>query len=58
MSYTKKVSHASVGIPVVSPDHITPHTEGFCAAVWHLLVSHPKLKMCATQWESVVLKGR
>ncbi len=30
-----------------------PHTEGFCAVVWHLLVSHPKLQRAATKWESV-----
>ena len=30
-------------IPPLSPDHITPHTEGLCAVVWHLLVSHPAL---------------
>jgi D-sedoheptulose 7-phosphate isomerase len=36
----------------VSPDRITPHTEGLCAVVWHLLVSHPALKQAATKWES------
>jgi D-sedoheptulose 7-phosphate isomerase len=51
--YTKQVADACVVIPVVSPDHITPHTEGFCAVVWHLLVSHPALKKAATKWESV-----
>jgi len=39
-------------IPTVSPDRITPHTEGLCAVVWHLLVSHPVLKRAATKWES------
>ncbi len=34
------------------PDRITPHTEGLCAVVWHLLVSHPALKRAATKWES------
>ena len=24
-------------------DHITPHTEGLCAVLWHLLVTHPAL---------------
>jgi len=41
-----------VVIPTVSPDRITPHTEGLCAVVWHLLVSHPALKRAATKWES------
>ena len=40
-------------IPVVSQERITPHTEGLCAVVWHLLVSHPALKVTQTKWESV-----
>ena len=51
--YTAKVADACVVIPTVSPDRITPHTEGLCAVVWHLLVSHPALKRAATKWESV-----
>ncbi len=51
--YTKKSADECVLIPVVSNDRITPHTEGFCAVVWHLLVSHPALKVTQTKWESV-----
>lgn len=51
--YTKQVADACVLIPTVSPDRITPHTEGFCAVIWHLLVSHPKLAQTQTKWESV-----
>lgn len=51
--YTKTVSESCVVIPTVSSERITPHTEGFCAVVWHLLVSHPALKKSATKWESV-----
>ncbi len=51
--FTKQVANACVVIPTVSADRITPHTEGFCAVVWHLLVSHPALKAKATKWESV-----
>lgn len=51
--YTRQKAEASVLIPVVSPDHITPHTEGLAAVVWHLLVTHPVLKRSATKWESV-----
>ena len=50
--YTAKVAEACVVIPTVSPDRITPHTEGLAAVVWHLLVSHPDLKRAATKWES------
>lgn len=32
---------------------VTPHTEAFQAVIWHLLVSHPRLKAAATKWESV-----
>ena len=49
---TRAASEACVIIPTVSPDRITPHTEGLCAVVWHLLVSHPALKRSATKWES------
>jgi D-sedoheptulose 7-phosphate isomerase len=51
--YTKQAADECVLIPVVSPDRITPHTEGLCAVVWHLLVSHPALKVAQTKWESV-----
>lgn len=53
--FTKQVADACVLIPTVSEDRITPHTEGFCALVWHLLVSHPALKATQTKWESVAL---
>lgn len=51
--YTKAVADACVVIPVVDPELVTPHTEGLQAVVWHLLVSHPKLKSAPTKWESV-----
>jgi len=52
--YTAKVADVCVVIPTVNPDTITPHSEAFQAVVWHLLVSHPKLKANATKWESAV----
>jgi D-sedoheptulose 7-phosphate isomerase len=51
--YTATVADACVLIPTVNPAHITPHTEAFQAVVWHLLVSHPAVKMQATKWESM-----
>ena len=51
--YTAKVADVAVIIPVVNNDAITPHSEAFQAVVWHLLVSHPKLKAKQTKWESV-----
>lgn len=50
--FTAQVADACVIIPTASPDRITPHTEGLCAVVWHLLVSHPALKRAPTKWES------
>ena len=50
---TAKLADACVIIPPLYPDHITPHTEGLCAVVWHLLVSHPALARAATRWESL-----
>lgn len=51
--YTKQVADACVVIPTIASERVTPHTEGFCAVVWHLLVSHPALAKATTKWESV-----
>jgi D-sedoheptulose 7-phosphate isomerase len=50
---TAQLADACVVIPPLYADHITPHTEGLCAVVWHLLVSHPALARTATRWESL-----
>lgn len=52
--FTAKVADACVIVPTVNPDNVTPHSEAFQAVVWHLLVSHPKLKANQTKWESAV----
>jgi len=52
--YTAQAADACVIVPTVNPDTITPHSEAFQAVVWHLLVSHPKLKVNQTKWESAV----
>jgi len=54
--YTSKVADAYVIIPTVNEKTITPHTEAFQAVIWHLIVSHPKLKLNETKWESVSKK--
>src|ERR1700676_157794 len=51
--YTSEVADVTVIIPPLFPDHVTPHTEGLCAVVWHLLVSHPLLAASPTKWESI-----
>ena len=50
--FTAKVADACVLIPVVDPETVTPHSEAFQAVVWHLLVSHPRVKAHQTKWES------
>lgn len=52
--YTAQAADACVIIPTVNTETITPHSEAFQAVVWHLLVSHPKLKENQTKWESAV----
>jgi D-sedoheptulose 7-phosphate isomerase len=52
--YTAQAADACVIVPTVNPETITPHSEAFQAVVWHLLVSHPKLKTNQTKWESAV----
>jgi D-sedoheptulose 7-phosphate isomerase len=51
--YTAQVADAAVVIPTVNPTNITPHSEAFQGIVWHLFVSHPRLKVAQTKWESV-----
>jgi D-sedoheptulose 7-phosphate isomerase len=51
--YTKREADACVVIPTVSEERVTPHTEGLCAVVWHLLVSHPALQAHTGKWESL-----
>jgi D-sedoheptulose 7-phosphate isomerase len=51
--YTAKVADGCVIIPTVNPATVTAHTEAFQAVVWHLIVSHPKLRTAEMKWESV-----
>lgn len=50
---TARVADVCVVIPPIYPEHITPHTEGLCAVLWHLLVTHPTLAQVPTRWESL-----
>jgi D-sedoheptulose 7-phosphate isomerase len=54
--YTAKMADTCVIIPTVNVETITPHSEAFQAVIWHLLVSHPKLKKNQTKWEKTVNK--
>jgi D-sedoheptulose 7-phosphate isomerase len=55
--YTAQVADACVIVPAVNPDNVTPHSEAFQAVVWHLLVSHPALKVAPTKWEATDLRS-
>jgi D-sedoheptulose 7-phosphate isomerase len=50
--YTAQCADACVVVPTVNSETITPHSEAFQAVIWHLLVSHPRLKANQTKWES------
>lgn len=51
--YTKEQANNCIIIPPLFNERITPHTEGLCSVILHLLVSHPILKVNQTTWESV-----
>lgn len=51
--YTAQVANACVIVPSVSSTTVTPLTESFQAIIWHLMVTHPKLKIADGKWESV-----
>jgi D-sedoheptulose 7-phosphate isomerase len=51
--FAAKVADHIVLIPPLYPDRVTPHTEGLCAVVWHLLVTHPLLARQSAKWEGL-----
>jgi len=55
--YTAKVADVCCVVPTVNPANVTPHSEAFQGVLWHLLVSHPKLKIEQTKWESTAQKA-
>ncbi len=54
--YAARVADACVVVPTVNQENTTPHTEALQAVVWHLLVSHPALKVAQTKWESTTAR--
>jgi len=52
--YTAQVADVCIIVPTVNPGTVTAHTESFQAVIWHLIVSHPDMKMSEMKWESVV----
>ena len=52
--YTARMADVCVIVPTANRETVTPHAEAFQGVIWHLLVSHPKLKAAQTKWESAV----
>ena len=50
--FTARVADACIVVPCVNRQHVTPHTEACQAVLWHLMISHPRLKRAQTKWES------
>ena len=48
--YTAKFANPVIIIPTVSNEFVTPFAESFQQIIWHLMVSHPKLKTNPTTW--------
>jgi len=51
--FAAKVADNIVLIPPLYPERVTPHTEGLCAVIWHLLVTHPLLARQSAKWEGL-----
>jgi D-sedoheptulose 7-phosphate isomerase len=51
--YTARFAHVCIVVPIVNEKHVTAHTEGFQAIIWHLLAFHPLIQQRAGKWESL-----
>ena len=48
--YTAQNADVCLVVPTVNSGTVTPHSESFQTVIWHLIVSHPKLKSNPTKW--------
>jgi len=48
--YAYKKSSISISVPTSAKNMITPFSESFQVVLWHMLVTHPKLKRKPTKW--------
>jgi D-sedoheptulose 7-phosphate isomerase len=48
--YTAQNADVCLVVPTVNAVTVTPHSESFQTVIWHLMVSHPKLKSNPTKW--------
>jgi len=51
--YAYTHSNAKILIPSINKNRITPYSEQTQGILWHLLVSHPKIKKNLTTWEMI-----
>jgi D-sedoheptulose 7-phosphate isomerase len=51
--YTAQIADACVVVPTINAATVTPHAEAFQAVIWHLIVSHPAVRVAEMKWESV-----
>jgi D-sedoheptulose 7-phosphate isomerase len=48
--YTGQMADVCLIVPTVNPATVTPHAESSQTVIWHLMVSHPDLKVNPTKW--------
>lgn len=48
--YAGKNSDISIIIPNINKKNITPHSEAYQSVIWHMIISHPKIKQHKTKW--------
>jgi D-sedoheptulose 7-phosphate isomerase len=48
--YAGKNSDISIIIPNINKKNVTPHSEAYQSVIWHMIISHPKIKQCKTKW--------
>lgn len=51
--YTARLADVCIIVPTVNSETVTPHTEAFQGIIWHLIVSHPDIKLSEMKWESL-----
>jgi len=51
--HAARVADAAIVIPMVDPECVTAHTEGFQSVLLHLLAFHPALQRNPGRWESL-----
>jgi D-sedoheptulose 7-phosphate isomerase len=49
-SYTEEFADCCILVPPLDSQMITPHSESIQSVIWHLIVSHPLLRINSTKW--------